>query len=88
MKGARDLAEGRWRSLAASVLVGLLLAPSGSFADEISIEVFDLLPAMASQTSDWGSLFLSCDGHWNAAGHRAAYLAVKDYLDGERPPGP
>jgi hypothetical protein len=49
-----------------------LAAELGRFAEANGIQLVDLLPDIYRHATDWNSLILPCDGHWNSQGHAAA----------------
>jgi hypothetical protein len=51
-----------------------------SIADAHAFPVLDLTPALRGVDRAWIGPYYQYDGHWNAVGHRAAGLAVSQWL--------
>jgi hypothetical protein len=48
----------------------------------VGFPVLDLTPALREAQGPLRDMYLTYDGHWTAAGHRAAGEAVADFLRG------
>jgi hypothetical protein len=56
-------------------------ARMGKVMDSHGIQSVDLLKTFMDRRLDKDALYLPCDGHWNNAGHRAAFEVLRPVVD-------